>query len=414
MTVGAGRSILRLSSLDQGRVQWILGDLYGESQFSHDGRLGAVHEALANEPYILLPGSDVLLTEAEVPSRRRTQVLAAIPYSVEEDLAGDAEEFCFGVSKTDEGGVFSVACAARQAFDAMLARLGGAGIRPRRVLPDLLAVPYNEDEWSLLVLEDLVLVRTGKHTGFASEGAALSFYLAAALEETQSIRPKLVNVFVGAEPDSAAAVRVVNEFGLHVAVQVHPRGNAFWWFERGLEDDEGVDFLEGRPEFSSLNVEGKRFRLIGALMSLWICVIVGTKFWDYSQLRSNDARLRYRIEELFRETVPEVRRIVNPKQQIAQKLTELRDATGGSSLFLPLLTDVSAELADFPNLQIMNVNYARGKLDIDIQVPDLAELDQLKQRLRARGVLVEVLSANNQGSLLRGRLRVQPMEGETR
>ena len=40
----------------------------------------------------LVPSAHVLLTHAQVPARRASQLLAAVPYALEESLAGDVDD----------------------------------------------------------------------------------------------------------------------------------------------------------------------------------------------------------------------------------------------------------------------------------------------------------------------------------
>ena len=399
--------ILRFDSLVGESVSWVFGEQHGKTAFNADGKIGVLQENTTNEACVLLPGSEVLLPHTRLPGRRRSQLMAAVPYSIEDALAVDVDACCYAVSRDSVDGAYSVACIDQPKFDALLRRLANAGIRPTSVVPDLLAIPYTEGNWSLLVIDESILLRTGRQSGFATEVGSLPLFLRAAVAEAGAARPSLLDIYVGAVEEAAQVVRCAAELGLTRSVHVHSQGEAFGWFESTIAAESGLDFLECRSEFSGVNIDTRQLRLVGALVGLWLLIVFATEYWDYRQLRVQSARLQVSIEEVFRSVFPEVRRIVNPRQQMTHQLELLRGSSGEGSAFLPLLTIVSRELADFQKMQILNVTYARATLYVDVQLTDLAELDEFKQRLRRQGVAAEVVSATNQDRVLRGRLRIQ-------
>ena len=79
------------------RVEWLILDeesgivrLRGEGKFAEFADL-IKDVTWQGETRILIGGEQVLLTSALVPSRQQRQILQAVPYAVEEELAVDAD-----------------------------------------------------------------------------------------------------------------------------------------------------------------------------------------------------------------------------------------------------------------------------------------------------------------------------------
>ena len=97
----AGQLFIRLDSPSPGLASWMV---EGEITMSGEGKLTAA-AALASgrRVIVLVPGSDVLLVQAAVPTRKRERVLQAIPFALEDQLAGDVERLHFAIARRSNG-----------------------------------------------------------------------------------------------------------------------------------------------------------------------------------------------------------------------------------------------------------------------------------------------------------------------
>src|SRR6185312_3594915 len=67
---------------------------------------------------VLVPGSDVLLAEPEVPTKAGTKLAQVVPYALEEQLAEDIDELHFAIGKrAAESSRTPVAVVARTLLD---------------------------------------------------------------------------------------------------------------------------------------------------------------------------------------------------------------------------------------------------------------------------------------------------------
>ncbi|MEZ5670871.1 MAG: type II secretion system protein GspL [Thiotrichaceae bacterium] len=108
---------------------------------------------------VLLPNTEILLTQVELPTVQRHRLQQAVPYALEEQLAEDIEQLHFALGIRDAEKRLSVAVMAQKHLDSYLNALGELHIVPNLVLPEVLSLPLISDGWSLMLHRERVLVR---------------------------------------------------------------------------------------------------------------------------------------------------------------------------------------------------------------------------------------------------------------
>ena len=144
---------------------------------------------------VLAPSENILLTTVNLKARNREQLVRAMPFALEEELADNVEQLHFAPGRRQLDGGHPVAVVARIDMDLWLAQLRRAGLMPQALIPDVLAVPLSgEQHWSLLIEQDRALLRTGTFSGFTLEPANLELMLGCALEEAAA-PPAVIDVY---------------------------------------------------------------------------------------------------------------------------------------------------------------------------------------------------------------------------
>ena len=91
---------IRLSSKG---AQWMVMDpVSAEVQLRGEGELAELSERLqditfSGATFVLVTADEVLLTHASVPSKQLRQIMQAVPFVIEEQLASDVEDCHFAV-----------------------------------------------------------------------------------------------------------------------------------------------------------------------------------------------------------------------------------------------------------------------------------------------------------------------------
>ena len=353
----------------------------------------------------LIPGIDCLLTTVRIPGRsNRQKLLRAVPYALEEQLSDEVEDLHFAVGEAAAGGEYPVAIVATHRMDAYLEAFRAAGLEVARLVPDLLAVPWTENRTSVVIDGALALVRTGPSGGYAVDADNLAvFFESAPADDTDKSEPEatLVRLYVpaGSAPPELPAANVEVE---------NYNGDALALYAQGL-DSGSIDLLQG--SYSRTQEWGRLWRpwrATAALLAAGFLLSNVAMGIDYYRLSKESDSLGARIEEIYRQTFPGTKRVVNPRVQMEQQLAQLQRRQGAGGQFLLLLSRSADVLRNAQEIELSGASYRAGRLDVDLNATSLQVLEELKQTLTGKGLTVEIQSATTEaGSRVKSRLRIQ-------
>ncbi len=131
---------------------------------------------------VLVSGTDCLLTSTHVPTRKRQRILQALPFALEDRMAGDVEALHFAVGEIEADGTAHAAVVAKERMDGWLRQLREAGLHPHALHPETVALPFESGAWSLLLGPEEALLRTGINAGLGLDSDAVEEVLAMAIE----------------------------------------------------------------------------------------------------------------------------------------------------------------------------------------------------------------------------------------
>ncbi len=392
--------LIRLAAGNGGFRDWVLVDEQGVARSPvQTGVPDAGVIAGATRVAVLVPGVEVFIGDARVPGRSRQRVLRAAPYAVEEKLATDVESMHFALGPVQNTDHYPVVAVERTQMDAWGALLREQGISATQWLPDVLAVPAAGEGWSVLVDADSVLVRSGDFAGFVADRD--SFHTLFSLLEAREQVPQWAQVFGSTAlelPDVETEFVGQHQQALEVLALGWARGPV-------------INLLQG--PYSRSHEWGRLvrpWRASAALLLVGLLVSGITTGVDYYRLSREHAQLRADIEAVYRKAFPQTRRVVDPRAQMEQQLSQLqRSAGGGNTDFLFMLAETAGVLRATQGINIQGASYRDGRLDLELQADNLQILDQLKQSLAASGRMqAEIQSATTEaGQKVKSRLRIQ-------
>ena len=85
----------------------------------------------------VVPGERVLLTRAMVPSRQHRQILQAVPYVIEENLADDVEDCFFAIGDRGPDGAVAVSVVERDLLESWIEAFSGLDVSPQFMQPEM-------------------------------------------------------------------------------------------------------------------------------------------------------------------------------------------------------------------------------------------------------------------------------------
>lgn len=339
------------------------------------------------QPLVLIPSTDILLTEANVPSTNRQKIIQAVPYALEEQLIDDVDNLHFVMGKPLLGNI-PVAVIAKTSMENYLQRLQAAGFKPIALQPDVLAVPHLDDGWTLMYLDDIVLVRTGLYAGFAIEADSINVVLPMAIAENPPTQITVINhTDLTSLPTLGIPIQTAEDNIL-----------------AGINHN-ALNLLQGT--YSPKNKSWLRpWLLTIALCLIWGGLYVTEQIIDYRHLTQQRQFLNQQITTTYQEAFPEARRIVNPRVQMEQKLTELRKQQQINEVFLTTLTTMTPIFKTIPNLTIKRIDFRNKQFDLQLTVKNFSALEKLQTSLNKLNLTVKVKSATSQNQLVASRLQI--------
>jgi general secretion pathway protein L len=340
---------------------------------------------------LVAPSEAVTLHRLALPSRKRSTWARAVPFALEDYLVEDIETLHFALGGAVDGGYLPVAVVDRILLSAWLETCDQADLTPAAVVPDPLLLPWQNDEWSVLLEARRALVRTGRWEGFATERDNLALLLAQALAEAGETKPRRLRVW-------GAPATELAETGIELSLEDTP-SEPLALFASGYQPATVLNLLQGGYSRQAHWGRWLRpWRAAAALAGMTLLVQIAGQVYDHWRLQREVTALRTEIERTFKDALPEATRIVNPKVQMETRLREL--APSGGSGFLELLYQGAQPLAHFPNVTLRGLGYRDGQLDLALEGGDPAVLDRLRQQFeRQPGLRMDMRTTQREGQM---------------
>lgn len=363
----------------------------------------------------LAPSTEVLLGSVKVPTQNRQKMLKAIPFALEDQLADDIDDLHFAVGQRNTEGYVASAVISRRQMDYWQAMFREAGLSINALIPDILALPAEANVWVLYIGQQEALLRTGLQSGFAMDADNVSAMLAlsfAELEEEQL--PHKIEVWSEISFNEILD-QIRDNIPESVEIVQHgeaPHANGFLSLlvNQGFDQSKTINLLQG--DYSRREQLGKLWRpwrLAASLAAIWFVLQLVISISENSVLDERNAQLKAEVIQIFKETFPEIKRIVNVRAQMEQKLKEISGgSTNDHESFIVLAMEAGAALTKASGLVMRSIRYKNGELDVEVEVPNLQVLDKLKQDIGATNKLsVKIQSASQKDNKVQGRLQIK-------
>ncbi len=365
---------------------------------------------------VLLPSTQVVLAQATLPGLSRHRLLQAVPYSLEEQCAEDVEDLHFALGEQQRDGSLPVAVISHTLMQRVLARLHQAGLKPTWMIPDVLAVPYPADGWSILIIGGVALVRTGAQQGFAIEPTLLPALLSPLLrsQAASDHLPARLWLYKGVRTEAAVLQTILDGYGIPLEEKSQEQGSLRLFathLAHAHKTAAPINLMQGdyRPR-NPITLLWRPWRLTAILLGIWLGLQGLAQFQQVQTLRQQRDALSTELTEIYRRSFPEARKIIEPRLQMERQLASLRQQAGASAQgtgFLALISAMTKPLADTPGLLLTRLDYRQGMLDVALELPDLQALERLRQALSQQRLNVEIRSAVSRQQRVDAQLRLK-------
>jgi len=395
--------LLRLPSPGQADTEWLTVDESGAP--AGPPQLGPLALAAAvgvnARIVVLVPATQVLLAEPDLPPGSGAKLARAVPFALEEQLTEDIDHLYFAIGRRGPAGKTPVAVVSRAIIEAWIAALAAAGITPSAIYPDISLMPENPGQTVMWLEHDRLAVRRPSSLPFAVELTPVTEALTVAgvipdpSDETAA--PKV--------PESAVLylsredwLRVQDEFeGLFerfetLKIQLLTDG-ALPWLARELKSSGAINLLQG--EFAADTDYGARWRqwrIAAALAAGLLIVHVGAQALQLQRAKRQTAQLDADIAQVFTSAMP-TEKPSDPRRQMEERLTLVRKSAVGPQYFLHAMQALGAGVSSIPKTTIDALSYREQTVDMKVTAPSVEALSQLSQIIGKQGMTAEIQSS---------------------
>jgi len=191
---------------------------------------------------------------------------------------------------------------------------------------------------------------------------------------------------------------------------------------RDAKDTSSFDFRKGAFEIKTPLIGSlRRLKAAGVLTALFLVLWMVHAGLQYTRLQNRYDALGSGMEHIFRQTFPEVTRIVDPLQQMKVRVMEeagSRSVTPGivaDNQLLGLIRDISARIPEDLNVRITVMTIDQDTVRISGRTSDFNMVDSIKNSLEPSelfsGVTITSANMDRSGNHVQFELRLQRAKG---
>jgi general secretion pathway protein L len=405
--------LLRLPRNPDAQATWILADARGNAiSAPQTGPLEqAAQRAAGRHVCVLVPGTDVLLTEPELPVKAGAKLQQIVPYALEEQLAEDIDDLHFAIGKRNvDAPTTPVAVVALSLMDEWTNTLKAAGLVPESMYVDSDLLPVNPGHAVALLEDDVVVVRP-------PVGATISMPSDALAEALQLVKPGMeasegtgrgLILYTGAaewQQFSPQVESVRDQFD-GIKVQLLTAG-PLQLFAQQLPTAKPINLLQGRYTPQTTHAVGwQAWRVAAMLLVALIALHVIGKGAELFMLKNAEKKVDAAIEQAFRAAMPGETNATNARRRMEAKLALVR--SGGGNGLLPVLGAFVEARNSVPGTTVQAMSFNDGQLVLKMGAPDADALERLSQVLRSGGWQADLTGSNVTSGGYEASIRIRP------
>ncbi|MEZ8464871.1 type II secretion system protein GspL [Vibrio splendidus] len=401
---------VRLSSEPQSPVQWLVWST-SQQEVIASGELSSWDQLDELTPYAekrsciaLLPGSECLIKRVEIPKGAARQFDSMLPFLLEDEVAQDIEDLHLTI--LDKDATHATVCGVdREWLKQALDLFREANIIFRKVLPDTLAVPLEDQGISALQIDQHWLLRQGNYQAVSISEAWLPMFLqsdwVAAGEEEQATT---IFSYTAMPSDD-----VQQQSGLEW--QAKPAELVMSLLSQQAITS-GVNLLTGTFKTkSSFSKYWRVWQKVAIAACLLVAVIVTQQVLKVQQYEAQAQAYRMESERIFRAVLPGKQRIPTVsylKRQMNDEAKKYGGSGEGDSLlgWLALLPET---LGQVKTIEVESIRYDGNRSEVRLQAKssDFQHFETARVKLEEKFV-VEQGPLNRNGDAVFGSFTLKP------
>lgn len=408
---------IRLGSQEHEAIQWLIWstqqqDVIASGNLNHANDLTHLTDkALQRRVVGFVPASDVALKRLKVPGKSLRAITAAAPYMLEDELAQDVESLFFAYGNVtkdkDEHNCF-VAAVDREQLKRWQHWLSQASIPCKILIPDVLAMPYNDQHWSAITLNNQIIVRQGTWQGLVVE--ANVWPLISQHWQSKPTSESMTEAVDEATEEKSSTSIIINAYAAlpettDMNIQQMPEELPLALLAQHV-DVKLVNLLQGEFQVKDLrSTNYSHWLWVAGIVAVALLVNIALKGSELIKLTDQNEAIENEIIQVYKTTFPKTKkvRISTIKSQLNRKLSEVG---GGASQvdFLSMLNKVKPAFSEVSALKPESIKFDAKREELRIQATstNYQSFEKFKKVLESQSLNVSQGAQNNLGDTVSG------------
>ena len=354
-----------------------------------DDELASVAAQNPHPLILIIPQQSVYMTQVELPQRAGRQLLSAIEFQIEEQLAQDIESQHCALGDINANPV-SIAVIERSIMKRCIALAQGLNLRLIHIFPELFLCPWTGSGVALTRGHDGYLLRYGDYRGLKCSEQTLAAML-------EMIRRELGFDSITCYQSETETLPQLEGFELTQKLLSATRP--------GLFEAPTIDLQQRDYQMSSAwQGLARTWKWIALLLAGLLIVGAYNKAMALHDMEQDLAAIKQQQYELLK---PHIAGDIGPddnlKKALIDRLKQLQSSRTEQG-FLPLLLEFVRARDQFPEVNITRIGYQGRELVFDISSTELIKIETLLDVVQKQGVDASLVSLNIKPELSSGRL----------
>jgi general secretion pathway protein L len=409
--------VIRLSTDKNAQATWMVAGSDGTRRgVPKAGPLeDAAHEAGDRPVIVLVPAAHTSTLSVDLPARG-ARLRAALPFAMEDHVAGEIEDLHFAAGERFASGRLPVVVVAHARMQDWLERLQESGISPARLVPENHGLPYVPNTLSMLASEGQLMFNDGSELEFVmQEVRPVDALTAAGVLDTDepegAALPRHLLVYCGSEDqqlfesDWTALRQELDGVDINLLADgVLPR------LAVTVASGAGIDLLQGRyGEKTDVGAVLRPWRYAAALLLVLGIVGLAGKGVDYFRLAAEESALKEQFAVEYRKIRPnDTGEVLDPMGTVVSIRRALGGAASADPVFLPSLQQLALAIRDNEAAAIQAISYRAGVVDVRLTAPDVATLDRIRQSVsESARFTASIQSTDRIGDRVNSRIQIR-------
>jgi len=419
---------IRLGSQAHDTIHWLVlggastiepeiiasGELQNAEQLSE-----LTQKAEHRQVQIFVPGCDVLLKSLNVPAKSSRAMRLAVPYMLEDSLAEEVEQLFFAyaeLANDSDGNNCFTAIVAHKQMQQWLSWLSDADIETKSILPDVLAMPINDEGWSAIALNEStqqqVIVRQELWKGFTLDASAWQLQCQAFSHHQQEDEAEELEQQASIEIQAYSPLAHSEQLNINSMPEELPLA----LMAQSKNDKlNRFNLLQGQYKIKeSRSHAGQQWLWVAGVAMFALLLSLGHKSAQLWNLNTAQENVKQEIVAIYKKTFPKTKRVrvSTIKSQLNRELALLGGVSDRQG-FLAMLAKVQPAFAKVSALKPESLKFdgKRQELRIQAVAKDYQAFEQFSVALAAANLTVKQGSQSNQGDQVTGSFSISNKAG---